>query len=424
MNQLGDWAGKLLITAALLVMAGGVGGFGALLRGCFMLRMLWRRNPDESGNVLLKSPLVPAVSVLMVCRDASPESRAFVRRLLCLDFGRSETILVLDNPNDAEREAWTTELRLVPSARISGTLPSSGTRAIYQSLDPVKLVVVETTGGKPSEAWNAAANRALSPVLALFEANSEFPQDALHTLIRPMLEDPTGTMAVCGGGLGPLGASWPARFWGLEETRVWLGRAAAAAGWDRLVPVPGSVLLVRADAIAEAGGFRDGPLDTVLALRKRPKVAGKPHTVALIPDPVCYAHSPKSLQELRNMVRHDQHELAHAVFSEGLSGTGWFLPALVAWRLVLPLAETVAYLLLVLALITGQGSLWLIELTLVTTVGTGVLISLVAVVLRELAQYEPSDPGDLVNLFSAALLESLGYRQLRNLWLIAGFFGK
>jgi len=45
-----------------------------------------------------------------------------------------------------------------------------------------------------------------------------------------------------------------------------------------------------------------------------------------------------------------------------------------------------------------------------------------AVVLRELAQYEASDPTELVNLFAAAMMESFGYRQLRNLWLIAGFF--
>ncbi|MGO9892710.1 MAG: hypothetical protein ACLPX8_00650 [Bryobacteraceae bacterium] len=423
MNLPADWAAAALTAVALLLTLAGVAAFGTLVKGCLVLRRLQRRNPDESGNVLLKSPLVPAVSVLVVCRDASPAARAFVRRLVCLDFGRLETVLVLENPGEADRDTWSDKFRLRRSSRVPGTLPSAKVRAVYQSLDPVRMVVVETEGGRRSEAWNAAANAARSPVLALFEPNSEFPQDALLTLIRPMLEDPAGTVAVCGGAPGPLGESWAARFWGLEEIRIRLGRVAAAAGWDRLVPFPGSALLVRADAIVEAGGFRDGPLDTVLALRKRPPAAGKPAHVALVPDPVSYCLSPRSLAELHRTVSRDQHALAHAVRMEGLGGMAWVLPALVGWRLLLPLVETGAYLVLAAAVVTGHASSTLIVLVIMATLGTGALVSMAAVVLRELAQYEASDPAELVKLFAAAMLEGLGYRQLRNLWLIAGFFG-
>jgi cellulose synthase/poly-beta-1,6-N-acetylglucosamine synthase-like glycosyltransferase len=424
MNLPADWAATVLTAVALLLTLAGVAAFGTLFKGCLVLRRLRRRNPDESGNVLLKSPLVPAVSVLAVCRDASPAARVFVRRLLSLDFGRSEIVLVLENPGEADRETWFDEFRLRSSSRVPGTLPSAKVRAVYQSLDPVRMVVVETEGGTRSEAWNAAANAALSPVLALFEPSNEFPQDALLTLIRPMLEDPAGTVAVCGGGPGPLGDSWAGRLWGLEEIRIWLGRAAGAAGRDRLVPFPGSALLVRADAIVEIGGFRDGALDTILALRKRPPAAGKPAHVALVPDPVSYCRSPRSLAELHRMVSRDQHALAHAMRREGLGGMAWLLPALVGWRLLLPLVETGAYLVLVAAAVTGQASATLIELMIMATLGTGTLVSMAAVALRELAQYEASDPTELVKLFAAAVLESLGYRQLRNLWLIAGFFGK
>ena len=101
----------------------------------------------------------------------------------------------------------------------------------------------------------------------------------------------------------------------------------------------------------------------------------------------------------------------------------WVLPALVGWRLLLPLVETGAYLVLAAAVVTGHASSTLIVLVIMATLGTGALVSMAAVVLRELAQYEASDPAELVKLFAAAMLEGLGYRQLRNLWLIAGFFG-
>ena len=46
-----------------------------------------------------------------------------------------------------------------------------------------------------------------------------------------------------------------------------------------------------------------------------------------------------------------------------------------------------------------------------------------AVVLGELAQPSGMDPGPLATLFLAAIPENLGYRQIRNFWLIGGFFG-
>jgi hypothetical protein len=129
------------------------------------------------------------------------------------------------------------------------------------------------------------------------------------------------------------------------------------------------------------------------------------------------------LAELHRTVSRDQHALAHAVRMEGLGGMAWVLPALVGWRLLLPLVETGAYLVLAAAVVTGHASSTLIVLVIMATLGTGALVSMAAVVLRELAQYEASDPAELVKLFAAAMLEGLGYRQLRNLWLIAGFFG-
>jgi hypothetical protein len=52
----------------------------------------------------------------------------------------------------------------------------------------------------------------------------------------------------------------------------------------------------------------------------------------------------------------------------------------------------------------------------------GIVVSMGAVVLRELAEHDGSDPGRLAGSFFAAIPENLGYRQLRNVWLIEGYF--
>ena len=60
-------------------------------------------------------------------------------------------------------------------------------------------------------------------------------------------------------------------------------------------------------------------------------------------------------------------------------------------------------------------------LVLLSTVGAGILVSLTSVVFRELTDLRGSDPERLKRLFWAAIAENLGYRQLRNLWLIGGY---
>jgi hypothetical protein len=49
--------------------------------------------------------------------------------------------------------------------------------------------------------------------------------------------------------------------------------------------------------------------------------------------------------------------------------------------------------------------------------------SMLAVVLREFVAETPSPTEHLMGLFVAAVPENIGYRQVRNLWLIAGLIG-
>jgi hypothetical protein len=60
---------------------------------------------------------------------------------------------------------------------------------------------------------------------------------------------------------------------------------------------------------------------------------------------------------------------------------------------------------------------------LLATAGVGIVISMAAVVLRELAEPNAVGPSQLAGLFFTAFPENLGYRQARNFWLIRDFFG-
>jgi hypothetical protein len=56
-----------------------------------------------------------------------------------------------------------------------------------------------------------------------------------------------------------------------------------------------------------------------------------------------------------------------------------------------------------------------------STAVLGMLTSMTALILREFADPSIGEPARLVTLFAAAVIEILGYRQLRNFWLIAAW---
>ena len=101
----------LSISVALLASAGAA--LYAMLQGKQVLRRVLRDVRDDD-SLLLKSPMAPGVSILATPRDTSPDSRAWVRRLLELFSGNHEVVVVLDGVEPLERDRWLAEFRLGP----------------------------------------------------------------------------------------------------------------------------------------------------------------------------------------------------------------------------------------------------------------------------------------------------------------------
>lgn len=432
----------VLQAMVLFLFALGTVSFIAMVKGCFVLRRQARRTPRYDGNIILKSPLVFPVSVVVAIPDDSPESREFAQRLVELHFGKHELVLVLDGPTEAELDTWTKEFRLCLSARgAMDDLRTAPIRGIYESRDPLRLVVVDKERGGQADALNAGINVAASPVIGLFDPLCEFEPTILLSLIRPMLDDPGPTVAVCGfmpppgpsSGLvqdSPGGSShsqWATRFGELETLRLWLARCAAFAGWNLLVPVPGASMLVLRDAIVKVGGFTAGPLELFLHLHGHARASGKEYRVAYVPEGVSHARVAGSFVDLRNRNLRDERDILGALghrksISGGIRAIGWGLTGIFCVRCLRPVLEMTAYLLAVAGLLMGWIDPALAALVLLSTIGMGVVVSMAAVVLRELVEFRGSDPTWLAGLFFASIPENLIYRHVRNFWLIAGLF--
>jgi hypothetical protein len=420
------------IVVALLAIAGA--SFAALLKGCFELRRSLRAASNDFLSVLLKSPLVPGVSVIYAAPDTSPESRARLRRLLDLHCGNHEVVLVLDGPMEPELDCWIQEFHLIPEVRtVIRSLPAAHVRGFYVSLDPVQLLVVDKEPGGESDALNAGVNAAQYPVLGLLDAESEFIPEVLLRLIRPMLADWEGCAAVCGVAPAPPAAGLAGRIDAIETLRLWLARGAAFSAWKRLVPLPGAAMLVKRETLAAVGGFRAGPLDLFLDLyaAARPSVAAQaipaaqagvsPNRVAFVSAAVCHRRAAGTWPAVRRHLERDQRQISTALRHRP-PGTGREFLGLFCVRALRPLLETAGYVLAAAGLVTGAVPPALAGLLLVAGPGAAMVLSMAAVVLREIAEPSGLAPADLAALFLTAIPENLGYRQVRNLWLIAGFF--
>jgi cellulose synthase/poly-beta-1,6-N-acetylglucosamine synthase-like glycosyltransferase len=404
--------------AAFLFMVS-LASFFALLRGSSHLRRFARAQIRDDRAMLLKSPLVPAVSLIATVSDATTESREFVRRLLEVHYGKHELVLVLDGLGLDDFAVWKEEFRLTVSRRAADELlPCATIRCIYEPGDPLRMVVVDKDAGGVDDSRNAAINVADSPLIGIADRDSEFQPDAFLQLVRCMLEDPDKTVAVCGTAPSPYGDSLAARFGALESYRRWLGRCASLVERNMLGAVPGCALLVRRDILITAGGFRAGNLDMVLRLHAAAKASGNPYRIALAPEPISFARPPATVSDLRESALADQYEISGALRSQKFRTPG--LPSLFTIRLLRPVLETLAYLLTAVGLAIGLIKVDMAALVVLATVGMGILLSMAAVVFREQARLEVADPRRLRKLFFTAFPENFGYRQCRNLWLIAG----
>lgn len=408
-----------------------VGCLYVLLRGCLILRVWRREAPFVERAAILKSPLTPGVSVLLAPPDASSAWHAFARRLLGLEFADSEVVVVLEDATPDELQSWAREFRLFPSLEtVAGPLATGAVRGVYESSAAIRLVVVDKDPGPPGDALNAAVNAASLPVLACFDPETEFQQDALLRLVWPMLDSRGEITAVasavaCGTSESLLGG-----FTEIEFLRSWLGRSIAFAGWNAMIPEPGCAMLVERQAVIDAGGCWGGLAPMFVALHGRARAAGRKYRIPFIPDPLTSLELRGDLSSLLRQVVRRQAWIAQAMrrapsLTGGWSSLGrWGLSALLFTRLLRPLAETALYLLVIAALLFGWIGWGLALTALLVTMASGTIISASAVVLREVAEYTPAPPGRLIRLLVASLAEGFGYRQLRDLKMIAAFFSE
>lgn len=395
---------------------------------------------------LLRSPLVPSIAVVAPAYNEAATCRASVRNMIGLRYPNHEVIVVNDGSKDDTLQILIAEFKLYRSGRKPfAALPHKTIRAIYESRDPIRLVVVDKENGGKADALNAGINVARQNLVCVVDSDSLMEQDALLYVAKPFLEDSTtiaagGIVRVVNGsrveGGHVVDVRAPRRllplFQVVEYLRAFLGGRVAFSFMNSLLIISGAFGLFDRRALIEAGGYRSDAIgedmELIVRLHRLWRSTGRPYRIVFVPEPVCWTEVPERLRILRSQRNRWQRGTVDSMSRNlnmllnpryGAVGLIAF-PYIFLFEMIGPAIELLGYELTLIGLAFGLIAPELALLFLIVSILFGILLSMSAIALEELTQRRYPAPADLARLFGAAIVENLGMRQLMTIWRTRG----
>jgi len=414
-----------------------------------MVRHRLTRRDAEENSVLEASALVSPVSVLAPAYNEEATIRESVRALLMLSYPQFEVIVINDGSKDATLKLLIEEFHLYRSARYyESTLPAKPVRAVYESMDPIPLIVVDKENGGKADALNAGINVARYPLVCAVDSDSLLEPDALLRVARPFLEDPKRVLAVggivrvangCATAAGrvlsvDLPRSWIARFQVVEYLRSFLGGRVAFSAFNCLLVISGAFGLFSKAAVLAVGGYRTSTvgedMELIVRLHHWARRRRRDYRIVFQPDPVCWTQVPESLKILKRQRNRWQRGTLETFWLHrsmigrprfGILGLFAF-PYFILFEGLGPAVELTGYLLTIVGFCLHLFD-WPVALTFfLATMLYGMVLSVGSVVLEELSTSRYPHVRNMLLLVAAGILENLGFRQLLTVWRAQAFW--
>ena len=421
-----------------------------LLTGCVLLvhYRFFRRDPEVS-RCLEFSALMPPISILAPAYDEAATVRQSVRAMLLLRYPEFEVVIINDGSKDDTLRLLIEEFHLYKSARFFDKgLTTGPIRAIYESIDPVPLVVIDKQNTGKADSLNAGINVARYPLVCCVDADSILEEDSLLRAARPFVEDPEHVIAaggivrvangceVAGGRVVRVGVpqSWIARFQVVEYLRAFLGGRVAFSMYNCLLVISGAFGLFSKAAIVAVGGYGTNTvgedMELIVRLHHWARREKKDYRIVFEPEPVCWTEVPESLATLHRQRSRWQRGTIQTLWAHrgmiahpgyGLLGLAAF-PYYVLFEMFGPLVELTGYIVTFMGLALNLFNHNTALLFFLAAATYGILLSVASVILEELTLRRYPKVRDLVLLLIAGVLESLGFRQLLTIWRAQAFW--
>jgi cellulose synthase/poly-beta-1,6-N-acetylglucosamine synthase-like glycosyltransferase len=411
---------------------------------------LWRHRRRHTHRALgLASGVAvpPLVSIVVPAYNEELTIVESIRALLALDYEPREVVVVNDGSADGTVALLQRTFQLVPAPlAFIQPLPSEPVRSIYRSVSEPDLVVVDkVNGGSKADAVNAGINAASGVLVLIIDADTILEVDALSRAVLPFLEDPVtvgvGAHVAIANGCHiehgritdvSLPRSWLARFQIVEYMRAFLLFRLASASQNAVVLISGAFGLFRREAVIAVGGYDRTAIgedfDLVMRLQRHFRERREPFRIAFDPNPLCWTQAPEDWSSLKSQRYRWRRGLLQVLWRyRGMIGNPRFgkvglgaLPHMAFFEGLGPLLEGAGYLVTIVAVVFGYLNWRYFGMMVTVSVLFGVAVTLLAVLMSDVAIRRYMRGNDLALLMVVAILESFGYRQINALWGCVG----
>lgn len=413
-------------------------------------RYLWRHRTRYTPRALAAAQRLvnpPVVSIVMPAYNEELTIVDSVRALLALDYEARELVVVNDGSTDRTLALLQETFDLVPAPlAYESPIATAPVRGIYRSTrDPGLVVVDKENGASKADASNAGINAASGVLVLDIDADTVLEPDALTRAVLPFVEDPA--MIAVGGNVAiingcrlrngriadvALPSSWVARFQIVEYMRAFLLFRLACASINAVPIISGAFGLFRRDALIAVGGYdRDAigeDMDLTIRLHKHFHARGEPARVTFDPNPLAWTQVPEDLASLRSQRTRWRRGLLQVLWRHGgmianprygAVGLG-SLPYIAFFEGLGPLLEMSGYVITLVAALLGVLNWEFFRVLVVVSVMFGTAVTLLAVLLSDVATRRYLRGGDLLRLLAVVLVEGIGYRQINSWWGCVG----
>jgi cellulose synthase/poly-beta-1,6-N-acetylglucosamine synthase-like glycosyltransferase len=399
---------------------------------------------------ITRSPLTPAMSVVVPAHNEEVGIALTVGNLLHLDYMRYEVIVVNDGSTDETLQELIRAFHLEPSdEQPPNRLAYRTLRGVYRSTRHHNLLVVDKDNGGKADALNAGIDFAKHPYFCSVDADVILESDALQRVIQPVIESDRRVVAV--GGIirvangcrvekgrvveVDIGSRALVLFQIVEYFRAFLCGRTGFSRMDALMIISGAFGVFERDLAVQVGGYRvdtvGEDMDLVTRLHALMRERGETeYAVKFVPDPVCWTEVPSNLRVLARQRRRWQRGLLEVLSSQpdmlfnprygviGMFGYPFFW-LFEGWGVILELLGYVVFIGLWL-----RGAIesdYVIAFMFVAFL-CGTTLSLCGILLSEMTprRYPKMRHWLMMTLF--AVLENFGYRQMTSLLRLLGIY--
>ena len=412
----------------------------------FRLRSHRRRWTTRALGGVMRSPATPGISVVAPAYNEESTVAESVRSLLLLNYPLFEVVLVNDGSKDRTLDVAVRTFDLVRApVAYEQPIPTQPIRGVYRSLSGTDLVMIDKDNGGKADAINAGINAARYPLVCVLDADSLLEEHALSRAVLPFIEDPVtvaagGIIRIVNGSRVERGRVVDVRLPGnvlaavqvVEYLRAFLAGRVAQSALKMLLIVSGAFGVFKRDAVIKAGGFRTDTIgedmELIVRLHRLYRERGTPYRIVFLPDPVCWTEAPESTATLKRQRNRWQRGTMQVLgfhwrmlFNPRYGAVGLVaLPYYLVFEALAPVAELMGYALTAAGVAFGLLDFVFAELLFLAAVVYGTLISLLSIVLEELAFRRYPRALDLVKLAALGIVENFGYRQLTIWWRFIG----